>query len=173
MEALESYLVESLREANMPKEEFDKLTEKAKAEHRRQFRTVERLLYNLDSLKMSIQIRQAKLALIESDEHMLTAVNIERAPSNTNKIISITEEDAIHTVDLTQMMRDRIAKTQKLVEEVEKALSILNEQELKLFDMRYKRQWPWWKIAGEMYMSERHCKRMRNKMIQKLIVVLY
>ncbi len=90
------------------------------------------------------------------------------------KVYSNVENEVINREKEIKKLKNKIIKNElfldRLDRSMEKLLDELSQEILKLF---YIENEPWFKIAEEVSLSIRHCKRIRSKAINELIPALY
>ena len=137
------------------------------------YKSVEKLLYNYNMLKINIEIMDKQLEELKHEDGM-TSISFDGVSiSKTNKIHSQTEDTAMRKIEAEELLRKRKEKLESKLETINKLLSGLNDIERKIIVMYYIKGKQWWQIAYEVKYSERHCRRIRAEAICKLAVGLY
>jgi ArpU family phage transcriptional regulator len=137
------------------------------------YKSVEKLLYNYNMLKLNIEIIYKQLGELE-EEDGLTSISFDGASiSKTNKIHSQTEDTVMRKIEAEELLRKRKEKLESKLETINKLLTGLNDVERRIIVMYYIHGFQWWQIAYEVKYSERHCRRIRAEAICKLAVGLY
>lgn len=94
--------------------------------------------------------------------------------SPTNLTSDSTGDTAISNAEIMDRLVTRLEKGRQELETIDKMLSRLTEIEVKIIKMFYiQGNTPWWKIAYEVQYSERQCRNIRKKVIDKMVVGLY
>lgn len=137
------------------------------------YKSVEKLLYNYNMLKINIEITDKRLKELEQEEGMRVMSFDNVKTSGTNKISSQTEDAAIRNIEIEDILKKKKGKLQHKLDILDKLIEGLNEIERKVITMYYIEGKQWWQIAYEVKYSERHCRRIRAEAICKLAVGLY
>ncbi len=137
------------------------------------YKSVEKLLYNYNMLKINIEILSHQLEELKKEEGM-KGINYDDVKiSKTNKFHSQTEETAINNIELEKLINKKKEKLQSKLDMLDKLTEGLNKVEREIIRMYYIEGKQWWQIAYEVKYSERHCRRIRSEAICKLAVGLY
>ena len=137
------------------------------------YKSVKKLLYNYNMLKINIEILNHKLEELKEEEGMKGVAYDDVKISETNKFHSQTEETAINNIGLEELINKKKEKLQSKLDMLDKLTEGLNEVEREIIRMYYIEGKQWWQIAYEVKYSERHCRRIRSEAICKLAVGLY
>jgi len=137
------------------------------------YRSVEKLLYNYNMLKINIEILNHQLEELKKEEGMKGVAYDDVKISETNKFHSQTEETAINNIELEKLINKKKEKLQRKLDMLDKLTEGLNKVEREIIRMYYIEGKQWWQIAYEVKYSERHCRRIRSEAICKLAVGLY
>lgn len=137
------------------------------------YKSVEKLLYNYNMLKINIEILNHQLEELKEEEGMKGVAYDDVKISETNKFHSQTEETAINNIGLEELINKKKEKLQSKLDMLDKLTEGLNEVEREIIRMYYIEGKQWWQIAYEVKYSERHCRRIRSEAIGKLAVGLY
>ena len=137
------------------------------------YKSVEKLLYNYNMLKINIEILSHQLEELKKEEGMKGVAYDDVKISKTNKFHSQTEEAAINNIELEKLINKKKEKLQRKLDMLDKLTEGLNKVEREIIRMYYIEGKQWWQIAYEVKYSERHCRRIRSEAIGKLAVGLY
>ena len=137
------------------------------------YKSVEKLLYNYNMLKINIEILSHQLEELKKEEGMKGVAYDDVKISKTNKFHSQTEEAAINNIELEKLINKKKEKLQRKLDMLDKLTEGLNKVEREIIRMYYIEGKQWWQIAYEVKYSERHCRRIRSEAICKLAVGLY
>jgi ArpU family phage transcriptional regulator len=137
------------------------------------YKSVEKLLYNYNMLKINIEILNQQLEELKEEEGMKGVAYDDVKISETNKFHSQTEDTAINNIELEELINKKKEKLQSKLDMLNKLTEGLNEVEREIIRMYYIEGKQWWQIAYEVKYSERHCRRIRAEAIGKLAVGLY
>jgi DNA-directed RNA polymerase specialized sigma subunit len=136
------------------------------------YKTTEKFLYNYRPLKISIENMESELKELEP----LGASAIDYSKEKTGATYNIskqTEDEALHIITQKEILKDRIEKTKKKVERIEKGLSSLSPIEKEIISRRYFESEQWYEIAYKVKYHESWCKEIRKRAIIKLSVALF
>lgn len=137
------------------------------------YKETEYLLYNYKMLKINIENMKNDIELLK-EECGISGVNTDSiSTSKTYKISSISEDTALSNIEKIDFLERNIGRTEKKVERVDRTLEGLTEEERSILINRYIEGKQWWQVASLVRYSERHCKRMRNEAIDKMIIGLF
>lgn len=137
------------------------------------YKETEYLLYNYKMFLISIENMKRDIELLK-EECGVSGVNTEGInTSKTYKISSISENTALANIEKIEYLESRIASTMEKIEKVDRTLEGLTEEERKVLVNRYIEGRQWWKVAYNVGYSERHCKRIRNEAMEKMIIGLH
>ncbi|KNF06988.1 DNA-directed RNA polymerase specialized sigma subunit, sigma24 [Gottschalkia purinilytica] len=137
------------------------------------YKSTEKLLYNYNMLKVSIENMNAEIRELES-ESGVTSIDYESEKiAPTNKIGNPTEEVAIKNITSIDLLKKRIEKTQDKIDKMDRAIEKLSESEKQIITMRYIDGKQWFEIAYEANYNERWCKELRKRAIKKLTIGVY
>ena len=137
------------------------------------YKSVEKLLYNYNMLKINIEILNHQLDELKKEEGMKGIDYDDVKISETNKFHSQTEETAINNIGLEELINKKKEKLQSKLDMLDRLTEGLNDIERDIIRMYYIEGKQWWQIAYEVKYSERHCRRIRSEAIGKLAVGLY
>ena len=137
------------------------------------YKSVEKLLYNYNMLKINIEITDKQLEELK-EEDGVTAIDYDGVSvSDTNKFYSQTEDAAMMNIGIEELLKKRKERIQNKIDIIDRLLQGLNDTERTIIEMHYIKGKQWWQIAYEVKYSERHCRRIRTDAICKLAVGLY
>ncbi len=137
------------------------------------YKSVEKLLYNYNMLKINIEILNHQLEELKKEEGMKGVDYDDVKISETNKFHSQTEEMAINNIGLEELINKKKEELQSKLDMLDRLTEGLNDVEIRIIEMYYIKGKQWWQIAYEVKYSERHCRRIRSEAICKLAVGLY
>lgn len=137
------------------------------------YKSVEKLLYNYNMLKINIEITDKQLEELKYEDG-ITGISYDGEKiCKTYKFHSKTEDTAIRNIEVEELLKKRKEKLQSKLDILDKLTEGLNEVEREIIRMYYIEGKQWWQIAYEVKYSERHCRRIRAEAICKLAVGLY
>ena len=123
------------------------------------FKFIEYELYNLDSTKRELE--ELKMDMSEGSIGGMEYNDMSSGPNNENH--SSTETTALDIMTNKAIMR--AAKTIKDIEDVKQQL---DEQKLRLFHLKYKRNRPWQQITDDLSISETTYFRWRKEIVERV-----
>lgn len=137
------------------------------------YKSVEKLLYNYNMLKINIEITDKQLEELKHEDGMTGISYDGEKICKTYKFHSKTEDTAIRNIEVEELLKKRKEKLQNKIDIIDRLLEGLNDVEMTIIEMHYIKGKQWWQIAYEVKYSERHCRRIRAEAICKLAVGLY
>ena len=137
------------------------------------YKSVEKLLYNYNMLKINIEITDKQLEELKHEDGMTGISYDGEKICKTYKFHSQTEDTAIRNIEAEELLKKRKEKLQSKLDMLDKLTEGLNDIERDIIRMYYIEGKQWWQIAYEVKYSERHCRRIRSEAIGKLAVGLY
>lgn len=139
----------------MNKKEFDKINE------------VESFLYNYKSIKLAIE--NLKMELATMDEPSISAIQYKECTGKTNKFNSDVENKILQK----ELLKSRIEHMETKIKQIDKALSILPDIEREIIQYRYIEGKNYYEFTYKIYKSERQARRLKNKALQKIVIVFF
>ncbi|AZV56785.1 sigma factor-like helix-turn-helix DNA-binding protein [Clostridium sp. AWRP] len=139
----------------MNKKEFDKINE------------VESFLYNYKSIKLAIE--NLKMELATMDEPSISAIQYKECTGKTNKFNSDVENKILQK----ELLESRIKHMETKIKQIDKALSILPDIEREIIQYRYIEGKNYYEFTYKIYKSERQARRLKNKALQKIVIVFF
>lgn len=137
------------------------------------YQKIERDLRKYKGLKVFIKNAKKKIELLENNIQGTEAITYDEISAKTNNINKSVENEVIYREEKIKKLRLKIEKAKELVERVDRSLDILNDTDKEILILKYMDNQPWFKISSEVSMSERQCKRNRNKAIKRLIPAFF
>lgn len=86
---------------------------------------------------------------------------------------SITEVTAINIYERKDKTRLEIMELKNRLDRIDRGLNVLSEIERYIIDERYFEGREWWKIAYKLRYSERWCKELRRRSVNKIAISLF
>lgn len=120
------------------------------------FRYIEHELYNYDETKREIE---------ELREDIIEKAPLKEVVPGTGFISDPTARKAIKLVTSTA-----IARMERTVRAIDRALARLSDEHRQLFDLKYRQCLSWQKICDEMPVSERTYFRLRRELVYMVAV---
>lgn len=140
---------------NIDKKEFDKINE------------VESFLYNYKSIKLAIE--NLKMELDSMDETVISAIQYKESTGKTNKFNS----DVENKIMKKELLESRIKHMETKIKQIDKALAILPDIEKEIINFRYIEGQNYYEFTYKVYRSERQCRRIKSKALEKIVVVFF
>lgn len=137
------------------------------------YKSTEALLYNYNSFKISVLSMQEELESLDDNDGIGAMSYDGIRTSKTYKISDFISDIATSITYSEKELTRRINSTQKKIRKIDRAIKELTNLEKKIIEERYFRSQPWYCIAYEIKVSERHCKRLKNFALNKIAVSLY
>lgn len=139
-----------------------------------EYQKVERDLRKYKGLKVFVQNAREQIANLEKDIRGTGAITYDDVNSKTNAFHSAVETEVINRDERIEELEAKIRRAEELIHRVDRALKdVLNETEKRILVMYYMEGEPWYKIAYAVSISSRHCKRIRNDAIKRLIPAFF
>lgn len=108
-----------------------------------------------------------------ADENLLSAMAYDGVNVSSGKISSMTENDALRTIEKTEELKQRQSRIKSMIANVEKAIDILPQEERRVIELKYIEGLQWWQVASHIHMSERNCRYKRKSAIDKMVIAMY
>jgi RinA family phage transcriptional activator len=137
------------------------------------FKKTEGELYNYKGLDIKIKSIEMDIEMLQNDI-TLKAINYNEKSGPTNAFNSSVENEVIRRDEVVKEQIQKLQNAKKFYmikkNKIENALQCLNDEEIKLVEMRYfqKVKNNWTKIGFNLGMDRMTCSRLRNKIIKKL-----
>jgi DNA-directed RNA polymerase specialized sigma subunit len=139
-----------------------------------QYNMVVKDLRKYKGLKVFVQNAQEQIEILKKDIRGAGAITYDGVPGHTNDFHSSVENEVINRDEQIQELEKKIRKAQELIDRVDRSMDkVLNETARKILVMYYMDNEPWFKIAYEVSISSRHCKRIRNEAVKRLIPAFF
>lgn len=141
--------------------------------HDKYYRSTESLLYNYNGLKLSIQSMTEGLQEIDENNGVAGISYDGIQTSETFKINKMIEELALTNVVDKEAIKKRIRQMENCLRNIDRAIEQLQETEMTIIREKYFNCQPWYKVAYQIHVSERHCRRIRGEVVAKIAVCLH
>lgn len=132
------------------------------------FSYVENKLYNYKSMKVELNSYKIDLEYLNTEYGGCKGKLYSNILSNTNTFYSPVESELIKKEKKKELLELKISKIDMQVRKLEIALSLLSGEELELVKFRYFSRLSWARVSAKIGYSEKTCRAMRNKIIEKL-----
>lgn len=137
------------------------------------YKSVENLLYNYNMSKVNITNMELEIEYLKNNDGIkgLNYDGISTSP--TNEIKSSTELSALGNMEKIQYLERMIQKAKLEIESIDRALGVLTYKERTMIELRYIKVMKWKSIENETNYAERHCRRIKNIAIKKMIIGIF
>lgn len=137
------------------------------------FSKAEGKLYNYNKIKVEIECLDIDIDYLKKDIQGCKAITYENEiTGNTNNISNPIEAEILKKEKEIQQKMEKRNNKEKIVKKIDKAMTILDEQEMNVLKYRYfsnRRKAPKWEyIANMIGYSEKNCRNKRNDLINKI-----
>lgn len=138
------------------------------------YKATERMLYNYEPLKASIDIMKLELREYEYIGCRGIDYSIEKT-GDTFNINKSTEDEAIKVVNKKELLINDIAKTERKIERIERGLKLLDPLEIKIIEYRYFRphKYTWLEIELEGIIGEKSGRKKHKEAMKKLQIAFH
>lgn len=136
------------------------------------YKKVEKMLYEYNMLKISIENMEEEIKFIEEDIGV-GGIDYESPSSNTNKISSTTESTVLGRMEKIEYLEQQIEKHARQIEKINRTIKGLTETQKQVIVERYINGKQWYEVAGVVFRGERQCRTIRTEAINKMIVGIY
>lgn len=137
------------------------------------YKETEYLLYNYKMFQISIENMKKDIELLKEECGVGSIETDSISISKTYKISSISEDAALSNMEKVEYLERSIARAEKKIEKIDRTLEGLTKEEKEILVSRYFEGKQWYVVAYKVGYSERHCKRLRNEAIEKMITGLF
>lgn len=138
----------------------------------RSYKQAEWLLYNYKKLKAEIKNIELEIENIKNTYVGASAIDPEQISNNTNKIISLVENEVLEKERKIERLESIKLKKENQVKKVDNALEILTEEDRKLIELRYFEKMPNWKVAQRFNMTEEGCSARKRRIVESIKDIL-
>lgn len=139
------------------------------------FSKVEGMLYNYKSIKAEIKNIELEIMELETDYKGCGSITYEEKTGATNKFNSSVENEMISRRKRLDYLLNLKRKKENIIKRIDNALEILEEQQLRVIELRYfsNKKLGWFTIAEIMSISDVTCRTLRKNAINKIISVIF
>jgi DNA-directed RNA polymerase specialized sigma subunit len=133
------------------------------------------ILAEYKSLEAQIRDIEMQIKEFESLEEIgISAIDYSKDRiSQTYKFNSIVENQALRVVDATPILRAELIHKQTLKQRIDNAMDVLTEEEKTIIKLKFIDDMKWYRVAIELLKSERSCKQIGDKALEKLEKILF
>ena len=136
------------------------------------FKKVENALYNYKAQEMYIRQCEKNIKLIELDYGAKGICYEEMAEGGGSGISNPTEQKALSNIDKKDKLIGDIKRVKRQLESIDEVMELLNKVEKTIIEKKYIKGLQWWQITSEVQYGERHCRRMKDVAINKMVIGL-
>lgn len=91
----------------------------------------------------------------------------------TFKFASSVEDTALSNVEKLDYIRHCMRRTKDTIDNIERALEVLNDEERSIIQLRYLEGCQWYNIAYKVKYNERWCREIRRRAMYKMAICIY
>ena len=139
----------------------------------KEYRAVEGILYNYNSIKIRIKNKEIDLDELENDYRGLTAQSYEEHTQSTNKFNSDVENEVIKRDEKILKLRKEIKLMKNQILKIDNAMEGLKSYEKTLIELKYFDNKRHTDIADELGFEVDSITKIKSRVIKKLIPLLY
>lgn len=137
------------------------------------YRKLEGILYNYPILLAEIKKLKAEIEYIENEYQGVTEIDTtEEKTSETYSISSTVENEVIAREKRLGNKRNKLAKKRLEQIKIENLLNLLKEDDRKIIEFWYFKNWKNNQIARELYISDSTCSIKRKDAMSQLLKLL-
>ncbi len=114
------------------------------------FKYIEYELYNYDEIKK--ELTWYREAILEGTPYVEVSGNSQPSDSTASKVMRLTSTSFV-------------IQSERVINAVDKSLSILGDKHRELFEWKYQKGLPWQEVALEMGISDRTYFRLRRELV--------
>lgn len=134
------------------------------------FREAEGKLFNYNMLKAEVESLRLDIEDKEDDYRGCGSICYGERTSNTNNISKAVENEVLKKEKEIIELKKELKKKERRVKKIDNALTVLNEDEIKLVENKYfsNKRKSWNDIAGNIGLSVGRSKQVRSELIEKI-----
>lgn len=137
------------------------------------YKKVEGMLYHYTSNKIRIENRKIDLEELENDYRGIGCIGYEEHTSPTNKFNSNVENEIVKRDEKIIRLRNEIKMMQNQVLRIDNAMKELKDYEKSVIEMKYFKKMNHEKIADELGFEVDSITKIKYRVINKLIPLIY
>lgn len=123
--------------------------------------------------KVKIENLKQEIEYIKDDIEMKGISYDGISTSPTNEIKSIVENTVLGNMEKIEYLEHIIKRNQIDIDKIDRSLEALEGLERTIVVEKYINSKQWWQVSSKVRFSERHCKNLRNKAIDRMIIALF
>lgn len=132
-----------------------------------QVKEIEKWLTHYKVIKAGIENLKEEYKLVED-----CGRGIDTSQESTSKTYKFNSEVENTAIKLC-LMKKRIKHMENKINKIDKALEALSELEREIIKERYIENKYYYQFTYKLYKSESHCKKIRKKAIEKMIIAIF
>lgn len=137
------------------------------------YRKTEGVLYNYKIIKAEISNIELEIAEIESEYRGCGAITYEEKTGATNQFNSSVENELLSKRKLIDRLAREQEKKQRLIQKVDNSMETLEENELKIIDLRFFNRKDWSYIGTVLSLDSDYCRTIKRETIKRLSDLIY
>lgn len=136
------------------------------------FKLVKNMLFNYSILVSNIKIIEMEINIIKKNEGKIN-IDYSEKTGNTYKISKPTEDTAVSNILILEELELKKELGESNLKRIDIAIDSLEPTEKKIIELKYKESKQWWEVANDVKCSEGHCRRLRDRAINKISMAIF
>ena len=136
------------------------------------YKKIEAILYNYNLNKAQIKSLNLEIEYMKNIYGDLNSISYKEKIKSTNKFSSIVENELIKKEDEIKKLENKKRLKEVEIEKVNIALSVLDDREKGIIEMRYFEKYSNIQIAAKLYLTEQHTTKIKSAAINKIAKLL-
>lgn len=137
------------------------------------YKKTEAILYNYNVTKAEIKNINLEIEYMKNNYGELNSISYEERIKPTNKFSSIVENEFINKDYEIKKLENKKRLKELEIEKVNIALSVLDERERIIVEMRYFEKYNNKQVAAKVYLSDEYTSKVNNRAINKIAKLLF
>lgn len=137
------------------------------------YKKTDEILSNYKAIKAEINNLQLEIEEISSEYDGVKAVVYEERTGTTNAFNSSVENEILKKEKLINKLLKEKRSKEILINKVDNALTVLEEEEIKIIELRYFQKMGWNKIGILTNRDGDYCGRIKRKVVNKLSELIW
>lgn len=137
------------------------------------YKKTDEILSNYKAIKAEINNLQLEIEEISSEYDGVKAVVYEERTGTTNAFNSSVENEILKKEKLINKLLKEKRSKEILINKVDNALAVLEEEEIKIIELRYFQNMGWNKIGILTNRDGDYCGRIKRKAVNKLSELIW
>lgn len=134
-----------------------------------QYKTVEKYLRKYKWIKSFLDNANELLKELEEDYQGAKTFKLELVTCYNNDFFSVVEAEAMEREEKIDYLNFKIKEAKHATTMIEEALENLCDIDKKIIELYYIENQPWFKIAYQVSLSEKQCRKRRTETIKEMI----